>query len=167
MRKNSGFTLMELMVVIAIVAILASLSVNQFIKWLPKYRAKKAAMELSGQLHKVKLQAVRENRQLGVYFDANTDRYHVLGDDGTNNSWDGPTVVGGDDPSERFIDLPSYGSGVRFDTLSPGMNGYPLVVFRSQGTCSHSVQVEVTNIGGDPKYLIQTTVAGAILLDRL
>ena len=167
MSKNSGFTLMELVVAIAIIGVLTSIAVPEYIKWLPKYRTKKAAMELSGQLHKVKLQAVRENRPLGVYFDPNSDRYFILTGNGTNTTWDGPTSVGGDDSVERFVDLPAYGSGIRFGTVSLGMNNKPLVIFQSRGTCSHSLQIPVTNLGGNPRYRIQTTLAGAILLDKL
>ena len=166
MRKNSGFTLMELMVVIALIGVLASLAVPEYINWLPRYRAKKAAMELSGQLHKVKLKAVRENRSHGVYFDSNSDRYYVLTGDGTNNMWDGPPAAGGDDDTERFVDLPAYGSGIRFANVSPGVNGEPLLVFESRGICN-AMQIDVTNLGGSPAYRIQTTLAGAIILDQL
>jgi prepilin-type N-terminal cleavage/methylation domain-containing protein len=166
MRKNSGFTLMELMVVIALIGVLASLAVPEYINWLPRYRAKKAAMELSGQLHKVKLKAVKENRPHGVYFDPNSDRYYILSSDGTNNFWDGPTAVGGDDDTEWLVDLPAYGSGVRFASVSPGFNGDPLLIFESRGICN-AMQIVVTNLGGSPAYRIQTTLAGAIILDRL
>jgi len=166
MRKNSGFTLMELVVVIAIIGVLTSIAVPEYIKWLPKYRAKKAAMELSGQLHRAKLRAVKENRTIGVYFDTNSDRYFILTGDGSNNTWDGPTAAGGDDPTERFVDLPGYGSGVRFANVSGGIAGRPVLTFESRGICN-AMQIDVTNLGGSPAFRVQTTLAGAILLDRL
>ena len=165
MDKKSGFTLLELMVVIAVVGILASIAVPNYINSLPRFRAKKAAMELSGQLHKVKLQAVKENKTLGVYFHQATGRYYVLQSTGTNSIWDGPTAAGGDDPVERLMDLTEYGSGVKFNSVSLNVDGYPVITFDSRGICN-SMQIEVTNIGGNPVYRIQTTLAGAILLDK-
>ncbi len=165
MRKNSGFTLMELVVVIALIGVLASLAIPEYINWLPKYRAKKAAMELSGQLHKVKLKAIRENRPRAVYFDENSDRYYILTSAGTNTIWDGPPAVGGDDDTEQTVDLSGYGSGVRFANVSPGLDGDPLLRFQSRGICN-SMEIDVTNLGGNPTYRIQTTLAGAIILNR-
>ena len=161
MHKNSGFTLMELVVVMAIIGALAALAVPAYIDWLPRYRAKKAAMELSGQLHSVKMKAIKENRTLGVYFDSGSDRYFVLSSWGTNAMWDGPTQVGGDDPSERVVDLSDYGSGVRF-ALTPG----GVINFESRGFCDLA-EIRVTNNGGDPVYQVITTLSGSILLERL
>jgi prepilin-type N-terminal cleavage/methylation domain-containing protein len=161
MSKKSGFTLMELVVVIAIISALAAIAVPAYIDWLPRYRAKKAAMELSGLLHTVKLKAIKENRTLGVFFDSGSDRYFVLSNWGTNANWDGPTQVGGDDPTDRMVDLSEYGSGVRF-AGAPGV----VILFQSRGTCD-SATISVTNNGGDPVYRILTTLAGSILLERL
>ena len=151
------------MVVIAMVGVLAAIAIPNYINWLPTSRAKKAAMELSGELHKVKLRAVKENRSLGVYCDTSSHRYYILLDSGTNSIWDGPTTAGGDDPVDRFIPLNGYGSGVQFSGVSPAGS---VLTFDSRGLCN-SMQIDITNLGGAPVYRVQTTLAGAILLDRL
>ena len=42
MRKNSGFTLIELMVVIALIVVLSAIAIPNYIAWLPKYRLNSA-----------------------------------------------------------------------------------------------------------------------------
>ena len=78
MRKDSGFTLIELMVVIAIVAILASVTVPNLIAWLPKYRVGSAARNVMSAVEFARLQAIRENSDVDVNFDYAADRVTVV-----------------------------------------------------------------------------------------
>lgn len=58
---ESGFTLLELMVVTAIVSILAVLAVDSLVTQLPRARTKEAARALRGDLQKAKLAAIKRN----------------------------------------------------------------------------------------------------------
>jgi len=78
MRKDSGFTLIELMVVIAIVAIIASVTVPNLIAWLPKYRVGSAARSVMSAVEFARLQAIRENSDVDVNFDYAADRVTVV-----------------------------------------------------------------------------------------
>ena len=70
MRNNSGFTAVELLVVIALIAILAAIAVPNFIGWLPNYRLRAATHDLYSNFQKAKLTAVKRNTNTAVRFDA-------------------------------------------------------------------------------------------------
>ena len=68
MPKKEGFTLVELMVVIAILAVLAVLGIPNLISWLPKYRSGSAAREIFTIVQQARFRAVKENANFVVSF---------------------------------------------------------------------------------------------------
>lgn len=96
MRKNKGFTLVELVVTVAIVGLLITLSMPKIKEWLHGYRLKGAARDLYGNLQLAKMTAVKENQDCTVTFNTGTDQYSV-------SCLDNKTVT-----------LTGYGSGVHF-----------------------------------------------------
>jgi len=86
MRNESGLTLFELMVVVGIMAILASVAVPGFLGWLPKYRMRSAADDVLSTLQHARLRAVRENDIVSVAFDTADNSYLVFLDSGTVKS---------------------------------------------------------------------------------
>jgi prepilin-type N-terminal cleavage/methylation domain-containing protein len=78
MRKNSGFTFTELMVTIAIIAILASLAIPNFIAWLPNYRLRSGAEEIQSTLQFARITAIKENATATVSFDIANETYRAF-----------------------------------------------------------------------------------------
>jgi type IV fimbrial biogenesis protein FimT len=66
--KSPGFTLVELLVTIAMVALLAAIAVPNFIGWLPDYRLRSAARDLFSNFQKAKLTAIKQNVNTAVCF---------------------------------------------------------------------------------------------------
>lgn len=94
-RKNGGFTILELMVVVAIIGIGAAVTGFSIRDMLPDMRLKAAARDVMSDLNAARLRAVRENKRVVVRFDTNADRYTVFIDDQPANNVldDGETVL--------------------------------------------------------------------------
>ncbi len=91
MRKNSGFTLLELMVAIAIVAIAASIAVPNMISWPAKHRMSGAAREIYSAMQYARLRAVKEKMPVAINFNVATDTFTVFTDEQTippDGTWD-------------------------------------------------------------------------------
>jgi len=68
MQKRNGFTTLELMVTIGIIAILTAIAVPSYIKWLPGYRLRSAAFDVYSAMQLARLRAVKENGRVGISF---------------------------------------------------------------------------------------------------
>lgn len=66
--KHSGFTLIEMMVVIAIISILSAIAFSGLSSWVPYYRLKGAAQELHAAMQRAKSMAIKSNRNVGIEF---------------------------------------------------------------------------------------------------
>ena len=71
MRNKMGFTIMELLTVIAIVAILAAIALPGFIGWRNNAQLSRAARDVYSSFQKAKMESVRRNGNCGIEFRAN------------------------------------------------------------------------------------------------
>jgi len=82
MKRDSGLTLVELMVVISIIAIMSAVAIPNLISWLPNYRLNGAAREVLSAIELARLTAVRENASVAVTFTPGNAAYHLWVDNG-------------------------------------------------------------------------------------
>jgi len=96
MGYNTGFSLMELMIAIAIIGIMSGIAIPNIIGWLPDYRLRSATRDMVSCLQEAKLRAVKENARAVVIFNPFTESYTAFIDNvpaGGNWALDGAETI--------------------------------------------------------------------------
>jgi type IV fimbrial biogenesis protein FimT len=146
MKKRSGFTLIELIVIIALLAILTAVGVPNYLSWLPKYRLKSAARDLYSNLQLAKMSAIKANMNCSVKYYKNPDRYTV-------------------DLINKTIRLSDYKSGIIFKGPNNETFAVATITFNSRGT-SNAGYAYLTNSGNTAYYRVGPLTSGAIKLQK-
>ena len=81
-HRITGFTLIELMVVICVIAIIASLTMPPLLRWRTDANLRGAASNLAGDLEMAKVRAIRENAYVAVLLGSNG--YTIFVDNGAD-----------------------------------------------------------------------------------
>ncbi|MBN1571822.1 MAG: prepilin-type N-terminal cleavage/methylation domain-containing protein [Deltaproteobacteria bacterium] len=81
--REGGFTLLELLVVVSIIAISTSIAVPTFISWAPKFRLNSAADNLEKNLMLARISAISQNSNVIVNFFESQRKYTVTYKDKT------------------------------------------------------------------------------------
>ena len=74
-RRPAGFTLTELILIVAIIGIVAAVGIPNLLSYQPKYDLRRAADDLYSNLQMARLQAIRNNRDVRANFDINDNSY--------------------------------------------------------------------------------------------
>ena len=164
-----GFTLLELMIIIAILTILGSLAIPAYSAWLPNYRLKNAARDLYSNMYLAKMLAIKENSSYKIIFTTTGDnRYVIERPDGSFEK----EVYLSDYDSNGDIEF-GCGNATKTATVSgspiesgyDGVSyGYNKATFNSRGLGS-SGYVYIAN-GNGTAYAVGTWSSGIIVLKR-
>ena len=78
MKKSRGFSILELLVVLAVIAVVSAIVTPSFISWRNNAKMRGAVDNLMGDLEMAKIRAVKENNFVAVMF--NPTGYRVFVD---------------------------------------------------------------------------------------
>jgi type II secretory pathway pseudopilin PulG len=126
MKRAKGFTTIELVVIIVIMGILATIAIPGFSRWLPNYRLRAAARDMFSNFQHAKLTAVKRHQTCAITFNQDIGGtvydYVVYVDTISNLVFDDP----GDEVLTTVLFSERY-KGVIFDTTEGGGDGVDFI----------------------------------------
>ena len=143
MNQESGFTLLELMVVIGIIGVLSAIAVPSYISWLPARRLEAAASDVNTAIQVARLSAVKKNTSAILQFDVNDESYviTVAGDSVKHGKM--PHGVDLKDVLLSNQSTPAPGGVILFDSRGFPAPPVDIVVQNTSGT-TRTIQVNLT-----------------------
>ena len=140
--NNSGFSFYELMVVIAIMAVVAAFAIPSMIGEREETKLRGAVNNLKGDLNIAKMKTVKENVPVVVQF--YEDHYEIFHDD--DSDW----IL---DSGEHRIQNRQLPAGVSINLGAPNFFNDERTRFNNRGTTDNSGSVMLVNSNGDQQTL--------------
>lgn len=164
---RQGFSLIEVLVVVAIMGIIAATATPPYLQWLAKSRLKAAARELYTNMQKAKMRAISEDSNITLRFeqDAGGNGFYYFDDDGDSTL----------DPGEVSIEFRllagnvNYGTGSAVNDWNNPANviaqALPITLtFTNRGTSTTTTSVFIANSTPNICYAVTSTQFGGLIL---
>ena len=156
-KNQRGFSLTELMVVVAVMGIMGMIAVPTLVTALPGYRLKSSARELCSNMRKARSLAIKQNRNdVTIKFRTDNNTYTI--DNSERIALPGGVTFGHGNatkPAGSAASLPPDGISFVDDK----------VTFTTQGFSGGSGYVYLQNAKGQA-YAIRATTSGSILMSQ-
>jgi len=148
-RNHDGFTLMELILVVAVMGIMAAIAIPAFMGFLPGMRLNGAARQVMSDLMDARMEAVKNNNAFKIFF-LNDHEYKILNDVNNNGADDG-----GAETSKTVDIQDNYEDVTLSDTGDP--------VFSAKGTATSLSTITVQNASGSKS--VSVSIAGRVKIN--
>ena len=180
-KRERGFTIVELIVIISILTVLVAVSVPAISVWLPNYYLRNAGMDMFSNMQFAKTEAIRANSSYAVVFDPGNGSYSLVSSPGA----DGIFGQGGDDMVENTIRVFDYEPNIAYGhtpatkNFDDGTGTFPgdevsysagtgyadnVVVFDGRGMCNAgSVYLQNSK---NRTYAVGTLMSGVLRISR-
>ena len=142
MNKKGGFSLFELLIVIAVIAVVSAIVTPNIISWRSSAKLRGAAGNLKGDLEMSKARAVRERTPVTVTFTATNYQVTFTDKDGNPRTLRNRKL-----PAGVRVDLDSTGFGLMGDKTQFNGRGLPV-----------AGSAWLVNTKGDQKRIIVSTL---------
>jgi prepilin-type N-terminal cleavage/methylation domain-containing protein len=137
-HRQSGFTLVELLVAVAVSLVLLAVGAPSFLAWLPTMRLSSAARQVATDLQAARMKAISQNASFTVTFNTGAGTYSYGADS---------------------RDIPEQYPGISIASVSPSNP-----VFTPRGTANGSVTITLNN-GATQKLVCVKTVGRVNIAD--
>jgi type IV fimbrial biogenesis protein FimT len=120
-QKNTGMTLIEVMVVVAIIGIVVAIAVPSFSTMLENQRIKGAAEAMLTDLRWARAEAIKRNAPVRVTFATGSNWSYTIDTFPALTTSDGilPKTVNGSDFPSTALETASFAGGVAYTTFDP------------------------------------------------
>jgi len=98
--------MIELLIVVAIIAVTAAIAIPNIISWIPTMRVNSAARDIVSEMQLARMKAVSERNNYVITFDTSTNQYSIY-DDGDNDGAEASELV-------KTVDVDTDYSGIQF-----------------------------------------------------
>ncbi len=86
-NNNSGFTMIEILVTLAVAGTILAIATFSILSWLPEMRLKSASTNLYSNIVNTRMNAVKESKTWAIIFEPAANRYFICDDWGADGNW--------------------------------------------------------------------------------
>lgn len=147
MGNKKGFSLLELMIVIGIIAILSAITVPNLIGWYQHQGLRSAVVELQSNLQLAKLFAVKQNQSCRININTGAGSYNI------------PDIG-------KTVLLGTYSGGVVFGSPPGQGTTAGVLTFNSRGLCSPFGSIYLTNRDNSAYYRTLVIISGGVVTSK-